>query len=214
MTTGMRYVFLDTETTGLSRHDEVIQIGGIVTDDKLNVLKVFEEYCWTNRPIPPEAVKVHGITRDVLLKKSEETFLEQHLNGGRLSFLRETNQTFVMFKAHFDIAQINQTLVGNNCEEMKFGERLHVFDRKRVKGRYHICAERLFSTVLKGGSGGRLEHYTHNYTQIDFAKLCEMYDRLRAMFALPADDKRNHNALFDAFVLWYIVSINRMSMFI
>ena len=58
------YLFLDTETTGLSHHnDHIVQIAWILTDEAGNIKA---EECHVIRPngysIPPAASRVHGIT--------------------------------------------------------------------------------------------------------------------------------------------------------
>ena len=58
------YLFIDTETTGLSHHnDHVVQIAWVLTDEAGNIKT---EECHVIRPngysIPPAAARVHGIT--------------------------------------------------------------------------------------------------------------------------------------------------------
>lgn len=52
-----RFYVLDTETTGLGRQDEIVQIGIVDQDDK----PVMDELIKPTIPIPPGASKVHGI---------------------------------------------------------------------------------------------------------------------------------------------------------
>lgn len=51
-------VYLDTETTGLNRTDEIIEIS--IIDDQNQVL--FESLIKPSQTIPPEATRIHGIT--------------------------------------------------------------------------------------------------------------------------------------------------------
>lgn len=53
-----RPVYLDTETTGLARTDEIIEIS--IVDDDGSVL--FESLVRPSHPIPPDSTRVHGIT--------------------------------------------------------------------------------------------------------------------------------------------------------
>ena len=55
-----RPVYLDTETTGLDKSSEIIEIGVIDSDGS----KLFESYVRPARPIPPSATAVHGITAE------------------------------------------------------------------------------------------------------------------------------------------------------
>lgn len=56
------FYVLDTETTGLGKHDEIVQIAIVDQDDE----KALNELIKPTIPIPPGASKVHGIyDRDV-----------------------------------------------------------------------------------------------------------------------------------------------------
>jgi DNA polymerase III epsilon subunit-like protein len=55
-------VYLDTETTGLGKYDQVIEIG--LVDDQGNVL--FDQLVKTHKKIDPAAGRVHGITEKML----------------------------------------------------------------------------------------------------------------------------------------------------
>ncbi|MDF2544396.1 MAG: exonuclease, polymerase epsilon subunit family [Herbinix sp.] len=59
------YVLFDLETTGLSKEDEIIEIGAIkVVDGK--EIATFEELIKPNNPIPPFATIINGITNDMV----------------------------------------------------------------------------------------------------------------------------------------------------
>ena len=73
----MNRIWLDTETTGLShRHNDVIQIGAIVTDSNNTILGQFEANCRPHNPtyINEESIKIHGITRDTIMSYPEPIF--------------------------------------------------------------------------------------------------------------------------------------------
>ncbi len=57
------FVAIDVETTGLhpSRGDRVIEIGAVRVAEG-RIVEEFSELIWTNYPIHPSALKVHGIT--------------------------------------------------------------------------------------------------------------------------------------------------------
>ncbi|NLG99843.1 MAG: 3'-5' exonuclease [Chloroflexi bacterium] len=61
-----RPVYLDTETTGLSRTDEIIEIS--IVDDDGSVL--FESLVRPSQPIPPDSTRVHGITNSEVANAS------------------------------------------------------------------------------------------------------------------------------------------------
>ncbi|WP_459202512.1 3'-5' exonuclease [Methanococcus sp. CF] len=58
------YVFLDTETTGL-HPGQIAQLSYLVTDEDLNLKKVFNQYYSVDH-MSRSAAKVHGLTMDIL----------------------------------------------------------------------------------------------------------------------------------------------------
>ena len=63
----MRFIMLDTETTGLSpaNGDKMVEIGAIeVCGRKINADGVFHHYIHPGRDIPDEVVRIHGIDND------------------------------------------------------------------------------------------------------------------------------------------------------
>ncbi len=58
-----KYILFDTETTGINESDRIIQVGAMIVDSKGGVEK-FDELCYSDVPIPVEAMEVHGITPD------------------------------------------------------------------------------------------------------------------------------------------------------
>lgn len=53
-------IYLDTETTGLNRSDEIVEVGIIDESEQI----VFESYVRPSQPIPPGAQAVHGISNE------------------------------------------------------------------------------------------------------------------------------------------------------
>ena len=61
-----REIVLDTETTGFDPRtgDRMIEVGCIEIDDLLPTGRTFHRLIHPERPIPPDAIRVHGITDD------------------------------------------------------------------------------------------------------------------------------------------------------
>ena len=60
-----KYIILDTETTGTSENDRIIQLGYIVLDGKN--IEVHNEFNSTKEvPISFGAMEVHGITPEMI----------------------------------------------------------------------------------------------------------------------------------------------------
>ena len=95
----MRYIVLDTETTGLDPDDghKIIEIGCIEILNRNITNNTFHKYINPNREIDFEASKIHGLTNNFLKDKPvfEEIYLE----------LREyiSNSPIIIHNAPFDI---------------------------------------------------------------------------------------------------------------
>ena len=95
----MRYIVLDTETTGLDPDDghKIIEIGCIEILNRNITNNTFHKYINPNREIDVEALKIHGLTNNFLKDKPvfEEIYPE----------LREyiSNSPIIIHNAPFDI---------------------------------------------------------------------------------------------------------------
>ena len=95
----MRYIILDTETTGLDPDDghKIIEIGCIEIINRNITNNTFHKYINPNREIDTEALKIHGLTNSFLKDKPvfEEIYPE----------LREyiSNSPIIIHNAPFDI---------------------------------------------------------------------------------------------------------------
>lgn len=134
-----RYVILDTETTGVTNTDEVIQIGiidptGAVLLDHL--LKPFQK-----NYIPRRATEIHGITMAMLWDKphyGEITHLLKNLLQGR---------TIVTYNAVFDRRLVSQSAVATGgfspsdstweCAMLQYAQFVGDRDGYRNKYRWH-----------------------------------------------------------------------------
>lgn len=121
----MIFVFLDTETTGLSLDtetscgDEVIQIGGVITDENLKPLKIFDYLCDTTKINQhPKAFETHGITLEFLRQQVKDIYLEEILFTKLPELFEEPDVIVVGYNVLFDINMINQTL--RDCSKKPF----------------------------------------------------------------------------------------------
>lgn len=93
-------IYLDTETTGLDQRSEIIEIAIIDSSDQV----LFNSLVRPLRPIPADAILVHGITNSMV--KDQPTWSEiwpeiQTLLAG---------QQIGIYNADFDLRMIKQTL--------------------------------------------------------------------------------------------------------
>ena len=109
------YVLLDTETTGLAAHDEVIELGIIDTDGNTLYHSLFLPNC----PIGAEAAAVHGITvSDVL---DAPSFADEWPKINAIL----TDKQVLIYNASFDLRMLNQTARIHGCGELLARENSH-----------------------------------------------------------------------------------------
>lgn len=93
------WVILDTETTGLSGADEIIQIGILGSDGSV----LFDSLVRPTRPIPPSATLIHGITdEDVADSPSYPEIFERVRNI-------LSGKTVIIYNADYDLRLLRQT---------------------------------------------------------------------------------------------------------
>lgn len=92
-------LFIDTETTGLSRNDEIVEIA--IVDINENVL--FQSYVKPSKPIPKKATDIHGITNKMVA--SAPTFAQVWSDIKS----KIGNNSLVFYNAHFDTRMIAQS---------------------------------------------------------------------------------------------------------
>ncbi len=102
----MRYIFLDTETTGLSpaQGHRLVELGAIEMVDRRLTGKTFHYYINPERAIDPGAQAVHGITADFLTDKP----VFKNIVEDFLAFIQ--GATLIIHNAPFDIGFLNHEL--------------------------------------------------------------------------------------------------------
>lgn len=98
-----REIILDTETTGLdwAKGDRIIEIGGVELNDLFPTGRVFHEYIDPQREVHPDAVRIHGVTNEMLRGKPLFAAIAQKF----VDFIGDA--TLVIHNASFDIGFIN-----------------------------------------------------------------------------------------------------------
>jgi DNA polymerase-3 subunit epsilon len=106
----MRYIFLDTETTGLDpkNGDRIIEIGCIEMNERNISTNTFHEYLHPERTVPQEAINIHGITNEFLVgkplfKEKAQQFIE-YIKGS----------TVIIHNASFDVGFLDAELARLN----------------------------------------------------------------------------------------------------
>lgn len=192
----MKYVIYDTETTGLTRSDEVVQFGAIVTDEKFVPQKAVSFYCYSQVPISEGARKVTGLDAKTVHELSGgATFEDRFLN---LSFVNDKDVVWISYSANgFDERLVNQTLKNNGLSEHKFGEKKLYFtdsDKQYTLDAFNAIRLRVFNgKVQKLGQMAAALGYSEE-------KIDELFKRV------IKGNGKFHDALYDSFVLWLVVN--------
>jgi DNA polymerase-3 subunit epsilon len=102
----MRYIFLDTETTGLNpaQGDRLVEIGCIEMLERSLTENVFHLYFNPERDMPIEAFNVHGLSREFLSDKP----LFKEKAKELIDFIQDS--TLIIHNASFDISFLNAEL--------------------------------------------------------------------------------------------------------
>jgi DNA polymerase-3 subunit epsilon/exodeoxyribonuclease X len=101
----MKYILLDTETTGTGEQDRVIQLGYMVIDQRTKQVEVFDEYCSTSQPITFEAMEVHNITPDMIENRPLCNESEAYQN---LTELNNDANIMIIHNASFDLGMLKK----------------------------------------------------------------------------------------------------------
>jgi len=112
------YVILDTETTGASETDRIIQLGYIVLGSK--EIEVQNEFCSSQVPISFGAMEVHGITPDMIEGKPSCVEMSAYK---RLLELNTPENYIIIHNAPFDLGML---------EKEGFDTQMKVIDTLRV----------------------------------------------------------------------------------
>jgi len=112
----MREVVLDTETTGLEPADghRIVEIGALELLNHMPTGRSFQRYLNPQRPMPPEAFKVHGLGDDFLRDQPVFSTIAREL----LDFIGEAR--LVIHNAAFDLKFLNAELAAAGLPTLPF----------------------------------------------------------------------------------------------
>ncbi|HLK26407.1 MAG TPA: DNA polymerase III subunit epsilon [Caulobacteraceae bacterium] len=103
-----REIVLDTETTGLDPRGghRLVEIACVELEDYLPTGRTFHRYIHPERPVDPEAVRVHGLTTAFLADKP--IFADADVCEALVAFIGDA--TVIAHNAAFDREFVNQEL--------------------------------------------------------------------------------------------------------
>lgn len=115
--------FLDTETTGLERSDEVIEIALVDFDGQV----LLDSLIKPSKPIPSSATKINGISNDMVLQAP--TWPVFWLRAKPLM----TNRMIVAYNADFDLRMMQQS---HERYRMPWRESIQMFDLLKLYSQF------------------------------------------------------------------------------
>lgn len=104
------YVLFDTETTGGSTEDRIIQIGGMIIQGR-NSIDCYDELCSCEEPIKLEAMEVHNITPNMI--EGKPPFLETNFYA-KINELNDPSNYLIAHNINFDLGMLEKEGFKNN----------------------------------------------------------------------------------------------------
>jgi len=99
----LKYIILDTETTGVDEEDRIIQLSYLVTDLDGNILEMYDDLCTAPLPIKFDSMAIHNITPEMIEGKPVCVDTKAF---ARLNELNVPENTLVIQNAEFDEAML------------------------------------------------------------------------------------------------------------
>jgi len=109
----MKFVILDTETTGTREEDRIIQLSFLVTNENNEIEEIHDTLCKALVPISYEAMAVHHITPE---KVENKLPLIMTSSWQRLNELNSSENVLVIHNAKFDIEMLFKEDFENNMQ--------------------------------------------------------------------------------------------------
>jgi exodeoxyribonuclease X len=105
-----KYILFDTETTGGSQHDRIIQVGAMVVHGREEI-EVYDELCSTEIPISLEAMEVHNITPEMI--ENEPPYADLQFAQKILEYNSPENY-LIAHNINFDLSMLEKEGFENN----------------------------------------------------------------------------------------------------
>ena len=167
----MDFVFIDTETTGLDEHDEVIQLAYVVSKagKKTPMNKLYKP----SVPISFRAMAVHNITEEMVASGPRLDMTDVLMRG--LAKMNLPNNIMVAHNAPFDLMML---------ERHGFIPEMHIIDTLR-------CSRHLLDDAQGHALG--VIYYQYN--------LYKQMDDLAKELSIDVEKLSAHDALYDVLML-------------
>lgn len=223
----MKYIFLDTETTGLSKDelvmqdtasgtrqvlkkgDEVIQIGGLITDANLNPIRLFCHHCDTTVcNMEKKALDVHGITMEFLRTYVKDIFLEEVIET-LIPELYEDNIVTIGYNIdNFDVTMIKQTL--RDSEHQPYFGVPVVNSIIPSNGRYTLDLVPFFIKNYNGKQFRQKLEVLAKQREKQYQQFCADYSSIPLDTNIPLEKAfpngiSSHNSMYDSVICYLLM---------
>ena len=109
----MKFIILDTETTGTKEADRVLQLSFLVTDENNEIEEIHDTFCMPPVAISYEAMAVHHITPEQIVGCE---LLQDTKEFKRLNELNSSENILVIHNAKFDLEMLFKEDFENNMK--------------------------------------------------------------------------------------------------
>jgi exodeoxyribonuclease X len=109
----LKFIILDTETTGTKEADRVIQLSFLVTDENNEIEEIHDTLCMPPVPITYEAMAIHHITPEKIIGCE---MLQDTKAYKRLNELNISENIMVIHNAKFDLEMLFREDFENNMQ--------------------------------------------------------------------------------------------------
>ncbi|HWQ47045.1 MAG TPA: 3'-5' exonuclease [Longilinea sp.] len=116
-------VYIDTETTGIDRSDEIVEISIIDWDGK----ELFQSFVRPSKPIPPAAMEIHHITDEMVASSKPWPIIWPAVRSHLI------NRVVAAYNSEFDLRMLQQSLENYR---LPWREHLQSVDIMRIYAEY------------------------------------------------------------------------------
>lgn len=194
----MKYFIFDTETTGLSAKDEVVQFSGFLVGDECQLLKLYNFYCYPLVEFPQEVQSVTQLNKEILMNLSGGRFFEEQFYECK-ALLSEKDLTWVGYNVTFDTRLVNQTLKQNGYPIHNFGRKVGTLSND--KGIYHFDVLDAIATTYNRGIRLKLREAVVKHCSKSLEQIQKEYLRIM-QYAKEESNITFHNAIFDSYLTY------------
>jgi DNA polymerase-3 subunit epsilon len=116
-------VYIDTETTGIDRSDEIVEVSII----DWNGAELFQSFVRPSKPIPPAAIEIHHITDEMVAASKPWPIIWPTVRGLLI------NRVVAAYNSEFDMRMLQQSL---EIYRLPWRDRLQSVDIMRIYAEY------------------------------------------------------------------------------